>query len=218
MEWYDSGIGFAVPLANINRVLQRLEKGEELHPGLLGISMRAGDPYTMEPIIAVCHPKSPAAEAGLKSGDKIVEIEGVKVASQSELRHQLGPRYAGDKISLVVLRGKERIEASLDLAAKLIPYVHPFLGVLPMRNGEQMKPPSGQGSEKETPEGDAAAAQSGARRAWCRGSRCLSQQPRRGCGYSAGRPYYFAGGTANERSIQASTAGRGIGATEADHN
>ena len=39
VEWYDSGIGFAVPLANINRVPTRLEKGEELHPGLLGISM-----------------------------------------------------------------------------------------------------------------------------------------------------------------------------------
>ena len=139
-----------MPLEHINRVLQRLEKGEELHPGLLGISMRAGDPYTMEPIIAACHPKSPAAEAGLKSGDKIVEIEGVKVASQSELRHQLGPRYAGDKISLVVLRGKDRVEASLDLAAKLIPYVHPFLGVLPKRDGEEMKPPAGEGVRKNT--------------------------------------------------------------------
>ena len=160
VEWYDSGIGFAVPLANINRVLQRLEKGEELHPGLLGISMRAGDPYTMEPIIAVCHPKSPAAEAGLKSGDKIVEIEGVKVASQSELRHQLGPRYAGDKISLVVLRGKDRVGASLDLAAKLIPYIHPFLGILPKRDGEEMKLPAGEGGEKEAPKTNENAAKS----------------------------------------------------------
>ena len=72
----------------------------------------------------------------------------------------VGTVLRGDKISLLVLRGKERIEASLDLAAKLIPYVHPF-GCFAKCNGEQMKPPSGQGSEKETPEGDAAAAQSG---------------------------------------------------------
>ncbi len=155
VEWYDSGIGFAVPLVQINRVLARLEHGEELHPGLLGISMCAGDPYTMEPIIAVCHPKSPASDAGLKAGDKIIEIEGVKVASQSEFAHQLGPRYAGDKISLVVLRGKDRVEASLDLAAKLLPYVHPFLGVLPRRDGEQMKLAAGEGGEKDQSKPDA---------------------------------------------------------------
>jgi serine protease Do len=136
VEWYDSGIGFAVPLEQINRVLDRLKKGEDLNPGLLGVSLRSGDPYTTEPIIAACHPKSPAAEAGLKAGDKIVAIEGVPVGSQSELRHQLGPRYAGEKISIAVLRDKERIEKSAELIAKLQPYVHPFLGVLPMRDGE----------------------------------------------------------------------------------
>jgi serine protease Do len=99
--------------------------------------MRSGDPYTMEPIIAACHPKSPAAEAELKAGDKIVEIEGAKIGTQSELRHQLGPRYAGDKIALVVMRGSERLERTLELTAKLLPYIHPFLGVLPRRDGEQ---------------------------------------------------------------------------------
>ena len=29
IEWYDSGIGFAVPLADIMQVLPRLEKGED---------------------------------------------------------------------------------------------------------------------------------------------------------------------------------------------
>src|SRR5262249_774710 len=140
VEWYDSGIGFAVPLEHINRALDRLKRGEDLHPGLLGVSLKAGDPYADPPIIAACHPKSPAAEAGLKSGDQIVEIEGVKVASLSEMRHQLGPRYAGEKVSVVVLRGKERIERSLELAEKLRPYIHPFLGILPRRDNEPRAP------------------------------------------------------------------------------
>ena len=46
-------------------------------------------------MIAASHPKSPAALAGLKAGDRIAEINGVKVNSLSEMRHQLGPRYAG---------------------------------------------------------------------------------------------------------------------------
>ena len=49
-------------------------------------------------MIATCGPKSPAQLAGIKAGDKIVEIDGVKVGNQSELKHQLAPRYAGEKI------------------------------------------------------------------------------------------------------------------------
>ena len=91
VEWYDSGIGFAVPLEQIDRVLPRLEKGEDLNPGLLGVSLKPGDPYADLPIIAASHPKSPAQQAGLKAGDRIAEINGVKVNSHSEMRHQLGP-------------------------------------------------------------------------------------------------------------------------------
>ena len=40
MEWYDSGIGFAIPAEDIQRVLPRLMKGEDLRPGLLGISLK----------------------------------------------------------------------------------------------------------------------------------------------------------------------------------
>ncbi len=79
VEWYDSGIGFAVPLEHINRVLDRLKHGEDLQPGLMGVTIKAGDPYADEVTIATCLPKSPARQAGLKPGDKIVEIDGVKI-------------------------------------------------------------------------------------------------------------------------------------------
>ncbi len=139
VEWYDSGIGFAVPLEHINRVLDRLKKGEDLHPGLLGVSMRGSDPFAEPPIIAICHPKSPAAEAGLKPDDRIAEIDGVKVDSLSQMKHQLSPRYAGEKVALVVIRGKDRVETSAELTDKLQPYIHPFLGILPRRDDPSPK-------------------------------------------------------------------------------
>src|SRR5690606_20248570 len=37
VDWYDSGIGFAVPLVDILRVFERLKTGETLRPGRLGI-------------------------------------------------------------------------------------------------------------------------------------------------------------------------------------
>ncbi len=102
VEWYDSGIGFAVPLEHINRVLKQLEHGEDLQPGLMGVTLKPGDPYAGDVTIATCLPKSPAQQAGLKPGDKIAEIDGVKISNQTELKQQLGPRYAGEKISLAL--------------------------------------------------------------------------------------------------------------------
>ena len=46
-EWYDSGIGFAVPLADIIERLPTLKSGKDLHPGLLGISLKPGDIYAL---------------------------------------------------------------------------------------------------------------------------------------------------------------------------
>ncbi|HEY2825960.1 MAG TPA: PDZ domain-containing protein [Pirellulales bacterium] len=143
LEWYDSGIGFAVPLEQINRVLPRLIKGEDLRPGLLGVSLKPGDPYADAPVIAASHPKSPAALAGLKAGDRISEINGVKVGSASEMRHQLGPMYAGEKVAVVALRGNERIERSAELIGKLPVYIHPFLGILPQREFETLASKTG---------------------------------------------------------------------------
>jgi serine protease Do len=133
VEWYDSGIGFAVPLADINQVLPRLEKGENLRPGLLGISMKGTDIYSGPVDIAAVQPNSPAYRTGIKPGDRVVEIDGHKVSRQAELKHLLGPHYAGDKVQVVVMRGGQRIEATVELTDKLAAYAHPFLGMLPIR-------------------------------------------------------------------------------------
>jgi serine protease Do len=133
VEWYDSGIGFAIPLEDINRALPRLKKGKDLHAGLLGISMKPGDVFADAAKIVAVRPNSPAYHAGLKADDEVVAIDGHQVKTQVQLKHQLGPHYAGDKVRVVVLRGKQRIEKSMELTDKLEPYVNPFIGILPMR-------------------------------------------------------------------------------------
>ncbi|HEX5103829.1 MAG TPA: PDZ domain-containing protein [Pirellulaceae bacterium] len=139
-EWYDSGIGFAVPLAEINERLEALKSGKDLHAGLLGVSLKPGDPYALPAEVAACQAGSPAYKAGLRAGDTIVELDGTPIRRQVQLKHALGPRYAGDKVHVVATRGKEnveRFEADIELAEKLIPYDHPFLGLLPMRDAAE---------------------------------------------------------------------------------
>lgn len=133
IEWYDSGIGFAIPMEDVRRVLPRLEKGEDLHRGVAGIHVKGPNLYAGPAIIAACHPKCPATAAGIKAGDQIVEIDGRPIARGVDVKTAIGRRYAGDKMRLAVLRGKERLEREITLVEKLEPFQHGFLGILPMR-------------------------------------------------------------------------------------
>ncbi len=133
VEWYDSGIGFAVPLAHVYSVLPKLSAGHDLKPGILGVSLNSRDIYSKPAIIVNCRPNSPAAKAGFQAGDQIIEIDGKPVQRQAQLRERINRHYAGETLHVVVLRGTERIERDVALIDSLEPYARPFLGLLPMR-------------------------------------------------------------------------------------
>ncbi len=132
-DWYDSGIGFAVPWEHVQRMLPRWKEGD-LHAGVMGVSFQSGNQFADPALISACRVNSPADKAGLKAGDTIVEIEGQSVIRQSQVKELVTPRYAGETIKLVVLRGGDRLTRDLTLVETLKPYAHPFLGLLPMRD------------------------------------------------------------------------------------
>jgi serine protease Do len=136
VEWYDSGIGFAVPLEAINKLLPKLKKGQDLYSGVAGVFMQSKNQFLGDSVIASCRPNSPAAKANFKAGDRIVEIGGKKITRSAEVKQEISRRYAGDKLHFVVMRGDKRIEADLELSSKLDAFRHGFLGVLPLRNSE----------------------------------------------------------------------------------
>jgi serine protease Do len=132
-EWYDSGIGFAVPLAPIQPAIDRLKRGEDQYPGILGVSFASGLAQTSPAEIAAVRPNSPAGVAGLRKSDLIVAINDQSVSSQTDLRFALGPRYAGETIQVKAKRGDDELERTVTLAGKLEPFRHAFLGLLPLR-------------------------------------------------------------------------------------
>jgi S1-C subfamily serine protease/predicted esterase len=133
-EWYDSGIGFAIPLQDVMAVLPRLKLGKDLKKGVLGVRMKSPDKYGAIPEIADVTKDTAAARAGLKAGDIIVEVEGKPVVRMAQILHHLGPKYEGDKISLKYKRGDQVIALDLELVGTIAVYAHPFLGILPMRD------------------------------------------------------------------------------------
>ena len=133
-ELYDAGIGFAVPLEDILAVRSRLEAGETLEPGILGIAYRSRDRLNGEPVIGSCRRGAPAAEAGLRGGDRIVAIDDRAVERIADVRHGLGRRFAGDVVAVTVDRGGERRTVQVTLAASLPPWRRAVLGILPREN------------------------------------------------------------------------------------
>jgi hypothetical protein len=139
VDVYDGGIGFAVPLEDVLRVLPRLKQGEDLKPGRLGINAQGNDAYNAPPVIGAIQPDSAAARAGMQVGDKIIEVtvagEAKKIPNFSTLQHVLGPLYAGDEIAVKVSRGdQEQVFKGVTLRGDVTAYVNAFLGLLPLRD------------------------------------------------------------------------------------
>jgi S1-C subfamily serine protease/predicted esterase len=138
-EWYDSGIGFSIPMDDILRVLPRLKKGENLTAGLLGVSLQNADIYGSAPVIGTVVPGSTAAKAGFQPGDLIVEIDGQPVERMAQIKHLIGPKYEGDTITVKIKRGgKEQTFANMKLVGALAAFDHAFLGILPMRDDPEL--------------------------------------------------------------------------------
>ena len=140
IEWYDSGIGFAIPLEDVFRVLPKMKTGTSEKPvnlrgGLFGFPAPSPNDYFNPPLIKQVMPKSAAEEAGVKSGDLILEVNGKKIFTMAQFLHTIKPLYEGDSIKLKVKRGGEEKEiAKVTLKAAGQDFDAGFLGILPMRD------------------------------------------------------------------------------------
>lgn len=138
-EWYDSGIGFAVPFAHILNVLPKLREGKDLRRGLVGITPKGTDQFSVALTIGSVTPESVAAKAGIKPGDVVIAVDGKPVVNQAQAYHLLGPKYEGDVVSLKVKRGSEELTMdNIKLMGSVPAYRHPFAGFLPMRDDPEL--------------------------------------------------------------------------------
>ena len=60
-------------------------------------------------------PNSPAADAGIRQGDVITEIDGTAITADSDLAELMLPHHPGDTIALTVLRNgsKQTVQVKL---------------------------------------------------------------------------------------------------------
>ncbi|MFO0428794.1 MAG: S1C family serine protease [Planctomyces sp.] len=131
VEWYDSGVGFAVPIEDAITIADRLRSGKDLKPGLAGFSISGAAPFSEEVRIRQIHPGSPAEKAGLQVADRIMSVNGIAVTRPSVIERELNRSAAGDLLTLVLQRQGQIIEASVALVESL-PVLRPgFVGIIP---------------------------------------------------------------------------------------
>jgi serine protease Do len=127
-EWYDSGIGFAIYRDRIDAVFERLAAGQTIEPGKIGVILRpdAPDGEALPWLDKLLGPsgvmieqvagKSPAADAKLQVGDRIVALDGLPIGDMLDLQRRLSDRAAGEEIKLTIKRRWQRFEVSIRLA------------------------------------------------------------------------------------------------------
>lgn len=109
-KWERLAILFAGPVANLALAIVILTL-----LFMVGLERPAGleDP----PVIRYVAQDSPAGRAGLVPGDRVLEIQGTKTETWSEVLDHIIVS-ANEKLSVAVLRNGERVEAELEVAAR----------------------------------------------------------------------------------------------------
>jgi len=110
-NWYDCGIGFAVPLRDPESLIEKLgEEGKELLPAFLGVKMDQDSAKEDGAKIVTVLADHAAAKGGLKKGDVVIAIDGEKVKNAFTLRFAIGRSRAGDVATLTVMRGDKQMD------------------------------------------------------------------------------------------------------------
>ena len=119
------GIGFAIPINMARRLMEQIVQHGAVQRGQIGVSAQDLTPAIAEAlgvnlnqgaVITAVAPGSPAARAGLKPGDVLLEVNGRAARGSSDLRNYIGLLRVGETASLKGLRGGREFVVRVEIA------------------------------------------------------------------------------------------------------
>ncbi len=112
------GVGFAVPIDTAYRVAERIVDGDPLEPGFLGVG--AGQPAIGDVGVVIDNISegSGAEQAGLRSGDRVLTVDGAPVTDFRELAGLIATNFPGDEVQLEIVRESEPLTVTATLGER----------------------------------------------------------------------------------------------------
>lgn len=121
---YYAGYSFAIPANIVRKVVADLKEFGTVQRGFMGVSIRELDSKLAAEqgisdirgvYVAEVTENGSARDAGIRSGDIIMNIEGVAVNSTSELLEIVGQHRPGDKVNVAVKRNNKDLSFNVTL-------------------------------------------------------------------------------------------------------
>jgi serine protease Do len=110
------GLGFAIPIDSVKRVMNALKEGKTIIYGWLGVGAQEvneelrkhfGLEEKKGALVSNVIEDSPAAKAGIRPGDIIVEIDNKPIENVAQLLDVVGDLEAGKTVNVRVIRDKQ---------------------------------------------------------------------------------------------------------------
>ena len=108
-----SGMGFAIPTQIVKPTVDALIRNGKVEHGYMGVGIADVTPdearffnvkTAIGAVVSQVEPDSPAAKAGLKTGDVITQLNGKTVDDAGQLQVAVGQKQPGTKLDLTVMR------------------------------------------------------------------------------------------------------------------
>jgi serine protease Do len=122
------GIGFAIPVNMAKWVKDQLLAEGDVTRGYLGVWIQDLDNDIAQSfgldrdrrgaLIGEVGEDSPAADAGLKHGDVVVEMDGTPVRDSASLRNRVAMIAPGNNVDLTVLRGDDKANVTVTIGER----------------------------------------------------------------------------------------------------
>ncbi len=117
-------IGFAVPVSTLERILPQLRESGAVRRGYLGVNIadvgyEEAEAFGLEStdgvLVTQVLADGPAAKAGLKHGDVILEVDGQLMKNNRQLIDYVAAQQPDTTVSVQIFRGGERMAKKITL-------------------------------------------------------------------------------------------------------
>ncbi len=119
------GIGFAIPIDDIKKILPDLESRGSIRKGYIGVSLGDLDPEAAVhmgleeglsgAVIVGVERGGPASKAGIKPYDIILEFGPKKVKTSTDFMDAVADSGIGEKTKIVVLRERKKLDLTVEV-------------------------------------------------------------------------------------------------------